>query len=522
MQANLPKVLVVSFDGGVWSNLLPLANSGIMPNLKGLIESGSYSNLESTIPPVTPPAWTAFMTGCNPGKSGVFDFYEYQEGTYKPALTTSKSIQTKTLWRILSDNGIKVGIIDVPINYPPPEVNGFIVSGWERPNNKKVFTYPPELGNKLIEKLGDYPICLRTFDRQGTKDIDFLNSLIDITKKVGDAALWLLETEPTDFFMVHFQTTDIIQHSFWHQIATFDFNSTNLSLKKIWEFYSVLDKYLGELIKKVSSEGTFLLVSDHGFGPVKRRLAMNVWLMENGYLKLKQDIETQIRTTVKTTAIKMVNKVDVLARLKTRIKQKSEEGLEQRVIVPRAAYDPIAYKETRAFSGIGTVYGTIQLNLIGREAEGVVPAQEAENLKNEIIQKLINVKDPISGEQFIKAVYRKEEIFNGPAINKIPDLIVIPHSGFYLFSGTGEKELFHEAHPLSSGNHVSEGIVAVKGTQTSKIDLSSPRIIDMVPTIMNIFNLKSLDYMDGKSLLSTRQNKPVLTSVNASLTSLTE
>ncbi len=191
MAVKPPKVLIVSFDGGVWSNLLPIANAGLMPNLKKLIDSGAYANLESTIPPVTPPAWTAFMTGCNPGKSGVFDFYEYQEGTYKPALTTSKSIQVPTLWRLLSDKGVRVGVVDVPINYPPPEVNGFVISGWERPSNKKTFTYPPELGDKLVEKLGDYPICLRTFDRQGTKDVDFLSNLIEITKKVGDAALWL-------------------------------------------------------------------------------------------------------------------------------------------------------------------------------------------------------------------------------------------------------------------------------------------------------------------------------------------
>ncbi|OGI07184.1 MAG: hypothetical protein A3I68_03185 [Candidatus Melainabacteria bacterium RIFCSPLOWO2_02_FULL_35_15] len=500
MPTQFPKVLVVSFDGGVWTNLLPLANSGIMPNLKSLIECGAHANLESTIPPVTPPAWTAFMTGCNPGKSGVFDFYEHQEGTYKPALTTSKSIQTKTLWKILSDSGIRVGIIDVPINYPPPEVNGFVISGWERPSNKKVFTYPPELGDKLIKKLGDYPICLRTFDRQGTKDIDFLNCLIEITQKVGDAALWLLETDPTDFFMVHFQTTDIIQHSFWKEIATFDFNSTDPTLKKIWEFYRVLDKYLGGLIDKVNSKGTFFLVSDHGFGPVKRRLAMNVWLMENGYLKLKQDLGTQIRTGVKSTAIKMVNKVDALARLKTRIKQKSEEGLDQRIIVPRAAYDPINYQETKVFSGIGTVYGTAQLNLIGREAEGIVPPQEAESLKNEIIKKLINVKDPISGELFIRAVYKKEEVFNGRALNKIPDLIIIPNPGFYLFSGTGERALFHEAHPLSFGNHISDGIIAVNGSQAGNIDLSLPRIVDMAPTIMNLFNLKPPGYIDGKNL----------------------
>ena len=501
MLEKKPKVIVVSFDGGVWSNLLPLAKSGIMPNLNELLEKGFHSDFESTIPPVTPPAWTAFMTGCNPGKTGIFDFYQYEEGSYKPTLTTSKSIQVDTLWKMLSDKGLRVGIVDVPINYPPPEVNGFVVSGWERPTNKKVFTYPAELGDKLLEKFGDYPICLRTFDRQGTKDIDFLNNLIKITKSVGDAALWLLETEHTDFFMVHFQTTDIIQHSFWNEIATFDFNSSNPVLSKVWEFYKCLDQYLGQIKDRTSSDGMFFLVSDHGFGPVKRRLATNVWLMENGYLKLRKDFGTQIKSKVSSTAIKMVNKVDALARLKTRIKQKREENMEQRVIVPRAAVDPVDYKETMAFSGIGTVYGSIQLNLIGREPEGIIPVTEAEALKKELSEKLIRLKDPLNGEPFIKAVYKKEEIFQGNALNKIPDLIVIPHKGFYLFSGTNEKQLFHEASSLSVGNHLSEGIIAVFGKEVKILNLDSPKIIDFAPTILEIFGIKAPGHLDGQSLL---------------------
>lgn len=509
MTIKTPKVLVVSFDGGVWSNLLPIANSGIMPNLKKLLDSGVHSNLESTIPPVTPPAWTAFMTGCNPAKSGVFDFYEYTSGTYNLVLTSSKSIKVPTLWKILSDGGVRVGVVDVPINYPPPEVNGFIVSGWERPTSKKVFTYPPDLGAKLIERLGDYPICLTTFDKQGARDIDFLNSLIEVTCKVGDGALWLLECEPTDFFMVHFQTTDIIQHSFWKQIETLDFTSSDPTVIKIWDFYRNLDQYLGKLRDKLANDGTFFLVSDHGFGGVKKRMAINVWLMENGFLKLKRDINTQLQTTMKSTAIRIVNKVDALARLKNRIKKKTEEEKEQRVIVPRASYDPIDYRETRAFSGIGTVYGTIQLNLVGREPHGIVLSHDAEKLKGEIIQKLSNVKDPMSGKPFIKGVYKKEELYSGLQLEKIPDLIIIPNDGFYLFGGTAERELFHGAHHLSCGNHVKEGILAIEGKYAAEFDLSSPRITDILPTILEIFSLSKPDYVDGRSLMLSTRKQPV-------------
>lgn len=505
--AKPPRVLVVSFDGGTWSNLLPIARAGIMPNLKNLLREGIYSNLESTIPPVTPPAWTSFMTGCNPGKTGVFDFYEHKDSSYNLKLTSSRSIQVPTLWDILSKNKLKVGIVDVPLNYPPKEVNGFLISGWERPSSEKVFTYPANLSTRLIEKFGDYPLCLTTFDKRGTKDVSYLDSLIQVTTRVAEASLWLLDTEETDFFMVHFQATDIIQHGFWKDIMSFDFNSTQESLRKIWDFYSNLDKYLGLLNTKLREDGTLFLVSDHGFGPVKRRMATNVWLRENGYLNLKQDLNTQIHTKLKTSAVRMFNKVDALARLKNRLKKEFEKQKEQRVLVPRLEYDPINYAKTRAFSNLGTVFGTVHINMAGREKEGTVPMRDADLLKNEIIEKLTNVKDPTTGLPFIKKVCKKEEIYTGDAILKIPDLIIVPNDGHFLFSGILEKDLFHPADPISVGNHVKEGIILVKRKAHSNFDLLNPRIIDIAPTILSIFGLKVPDYMDGRSLLTAKLAK---------------
>lgn len=68
------RVLVIGLDGATWDLLEPLAKEGKLQTLRNLMEGGVWGNLESTIPPVTVPAWVSFATGMNPGKLGVFGF----------------------------------------------------------------------------------------------------------------------------------------------------------------------------------------------------------------------------------------------------------------------------------------------------------------------------------------------------------------------------------------------------------------------------------------------------------------
>src|SRR3569832_2836857 len=95
-----PKVVVFGVDGATFNVMRPLIEKGRLPHLAKLIKNGVSGPLQSTVPPVTAPAWVSFMTGVNPGRHGIFHFVanshlDYEEGT----LLGSAQIGEKTLWQ---------------------------------------------------------------------------------------------------------------------------------------------------------------------------------------------------------------------------------------------------------------------------------------------------------------------------------------------------------------------------------------------------------------------------------------
>ena len=103
-----------------------------MPTLRGLLARGSGAVLRSTMPPTSGPAWTSFATGMNPGRTGVYDFLYRRPGSYVFPPVNASMRSGRSLWRLLSDSGLKVGVVNVPISYPVEPVAGTFISGWMR------------------------------------------------------------------------------------------------------------------------------------------------------------------------------------------------------------------------------------------------------------------------------------------------------------------------------------------------------------------------------------------------------
>ena len=104
-----------------------MMEKGLLPHFKQLIEEGAWGSLQSTVPPLSPPAWATFATGKNPGKHGIFGFTEPVEKEYSIRFVNARSRRADPFWKILSDRGKRVGVINVPMTYPPDKVNGFFI-----------------------------------------------------------------------------------------------------------------------------------------------------------------------------------------------------------------------------------------------------------------------------------------------------------------------------------------------------------------------------------------------------------
>ena len=147
------KALVVGIDSA--SPFLIQKWIDKLPNMRSIFESGAHGVLKSIVPPESVPAWQCFATGKNPAKIGVFGFtYIGRDRHLKFGRTTP---DLGCFWDICSQNGMKVGVFNVPGTYPPYPVNGFIVSGFPVPT-RKVWSYPAELMGRIDSAVGGYEV----------------------------------------------------------------------------------------------------------------------------------------------------------------------------------------------------------------------------------------------------------------------------------------------------------------------------------------------------------------------------
>src|SRR5438552_13497206 len=120
-----PRIMIIGLDAATWDLVDPWAAKGYLPNLSKLVDEGVSGRLQSAIPPLTPPAWTSFMTGKNPGKHGIFHFLEAQPDSYALRYSNAGSRRSVSVWQLLSDAGFSVGVVNVPFTYPPEKCTAF-------------------------------------------------------------------------------------------------------------------------------------------------------------------------------------------------------------------------------------------------------------------------------------------------------------------------------------------------------------------------------------------------------------
>lgn len=213
-----PRVVVIGLDGATWTLLDPLLAHNQLPTLDKLIQNGSRSILRSCIQPSSEQAWSAFATGKQNGKFGLYGFYQRAPNSYALEYINASHRRAATLWRILSDRRKTCVVVNVPLTFPVEPVNGALVSGLMTPGLSSPFTYPPALKGELLRELGEYLIDVDI--ERGETESGSLGDLVARVRRMSElqtrAFEYLLDKHPDwDFAMLVHRAPDILCHKFW-------------------------------------------------------------------------------------------------------------------------------------------------------------------------------------------------------------------------------------------------------------------------------------------------------------------
>lgn len=504
MDAKKTPVLVIGLDGASFDIIAPLIKEGKLPYLKKFLKNGSRANLKSTIMPNSFPAWTSCITGMNPGKHGIFwSLIRNNEEAFPMRLMNSSDIHAKAVWEILGDAGHKVCIVNIPVIYPPTEVNGCLICGALTPGEDSDYTFPKDLKKEILTAVPHYK-CEIEFAQM---DLDKLaNQIMGSIQKREQLALYLLEKKSWDLFFIVFTEPDLTQHKFWGGIdekhPDHKFLKNNFSTF-VYDVYERLDRSIERICKKIPEETIVFVISDHGFGPLYQTFSILKWLIKKEYMVLSESLLKRVTRNF----LAKINMIDLIRNLKTEIhyfwdadktKANVRDLREKESLSLNKLTHQIKWDKTRAYF---TSDNGIRINLKGREPFGIVnQGAESESLIEKIKSELCELKYS-NGEPVFEAVLRKEEVYSGPFVERAPDLIVpINH---YRAPLESEKWEFTLHPPKLSGAHSPLGIFLVHGNGIQKgkmIDYT--HIIDIAPTILYIFNESTAAEMDGKVLLN--------------------
>lgn len=515
-----PRVMVIGLDGATLDLAEPWLKAGQLPHLARLSQQGGYGPLRSVWPVLSPSAWASFATGVNPGRHGIFDFVQRAPESYALRLVTARDLRAPTLWRLLSEAGKRVAVINVPMTYPPEPVNGVMITGLGTPD-QQVFTHPPELSQTLRAR--GYRVNKDVFYRPG-REAAFLKEVYALTDHVAETALDILQREAWDFFMVVFRDTDELAHFFWkHMDAAHPAHQPQTDppwSRTLLEYYQYLDRWVGKLMETAGPEVDIIIMSDHGMGPLYKDVYLNEWLRQKGWLNTLASTPSSAdwlgKIGLTRSNISRALQTVGLARFERSLRRAVGESAKFLPANNRLSFpEAIDWRNTQACSY--GYHGQIFLNVLGREPQGVVePLTTYPKLVSEIEQALMEIQDPDDGRPIVSRIIPQSEAFHGPYATWGPDLVVVMRGMSYItrqgyeFSA-GANSFFSSPNTHESGSHRIDGLFFVAGPSfRASGKLRQFSILDLAPTIMYLMGYSVAQNMDGipmVEVINERENQ---------------
>ena len=440
-----------------------------LPTFKNLVEAGLWGPLKSVDPPITVPAWSCMMSGYEPSQLGLYGFRHRTLGTYDELyFARADKVTKKRAWEYLNDAGYSSGTIGVPQTFPVKKVKGFQISGFLAPHTDSIYTFPDPLREELERVTDGYMLDVPNF-RSDDRD-RILADIYTMTEKRFTAFRHFIENRPQDFMMIVEMGSDRIHHAFWRFIDPEHpkYVAGNKYENSVFEYYQALDREIADTLELLDDDCHVFVVSDHGARPMLGGFAINDWLIERGYLVLKEEPE------------------------------------------PGAKIKPemIDYTKTSCWAW-GGYYARMFVNVEGREPQGIVAADQLEGFLDKLSRELHEIDGP-DGKPMGNVVMRPRELSpDGKAHGDHPDLMVyfgdlawrsigsLNHPTKYLeFNDTGPDDANHDHFGVFI--HTTKGRFA-KG-EAGPGERDGLRLVDIGPTVCALFDVAIDEGTSGKPM----------------------
>ena len=501
-------LLVVGLDGATLDLVRPWVADGRLPVLGGLLARGAWGRLRSTVPSATFPAWTSLVTGVNPGRHGVLDFTERVPGSYRVRFVNGSYRRVPALWNRLAAAGRRVAVLTVPATYPPEEVPGVMVSGFDSPLATGIdgsFVYPPEFHREIRRVVGRVPFAdfQEVVTGPGWHD-DAIARLLDGVDRRTRLALHCLERERPDLLMVVFGESDTVSHHFWrfHDPASPRHAPSNFG-DAIARVYAALDAALGRLI--AASPGSVVaVVSDHGSGGASDRVVhLNRRLASCGLLGFRSGTG-RVARLLRGAALRAVPH-----RLQGHVLRRARGAAGR--LESASRFGGVAWAATVAYSEELDYHPSVWINLRGREPEGVVAPEAYAETRARVAAALEDWCDE-AGRPVVQRIWRREELYAGAFVEGAPDLLlelalVDGYSPSCLRSdgpGPALRRLAPAEHGAGKGSgmngaHRRDGMFALAGPGVPAAgDVGTAGITDVLPTLLALCGEPVPAGLDGR------------------------
>jgi predicted AlkP superfamily phosphohydrolase/phosphomutase len=472
-----------------------------LPTLDGIFETGASGALESQIPPWTASAWPSLYTGTNPGKHGVFGFLDY--AGYDWDVVNATDVRERALWELLDTEGLSSVVVNVPVTHPPGEFDGALIPGYVAPDSPTC--HPAGLLDEVREEIGAYRVYPRHTGGKNVSTDAKVAEYRTVTRMRGEAFRYLAERFSPDFGFVEFQTTDTVFHECPGDFAA------------LQAVYEAVDEQVGKILDAYDPD-TVVLASDHGIGRYDGYdVRVNSLLREKGYVETARgggmpswdvlrdeqffDGDETRRDALLERTMGGLARMGVTSQRLNAVLERL--GLAEFVVahapksMVRAGTEGVDFPASTVYARSHIECGT-RLNVAGREPEGVIPADEYEAVRTELIDLFAGLETP-DGSPVFDDVAAREAYFHGPEANDAVDIVLVPREFDQFLSTQLRDGIF--GPPTEPYNHKRDGIIAATGAGIdTDASLADAHLFDVAPTVLASLGLPRGEHMDGEVL----------------------